>query len=480
MLCRTSRPTITLSDFCSTCLLRSEFALRCSICRDFGSKPVSVGAILLFLSISGCFSERSFPLRPGDFVQTSSLDDFPGNTREWLKQTHKDLKWLLPREQREALLTEDLAELGRNHGSLREHFKLTGRMGSLRSNSIGISHTAQAAGGGPYIEEVPDSWPGFVDVRIPVSEDLYLSGRIAYAQENGKVAKADCIVLVPGIFGDNGVIRTRDIALALLRSGKHVLAVELRGHGQTEAEYPGVFYTFGILETVDLLRVSEWLGQQPEVKQTGLIGFCWGGNLGVLAGWYDGMEANHPSITGDLRKKLPELFASRHYQAGILCFSVVWKFEEMLEDLEIPRKQIHDPTLHAIQQLAIKRCKRKHHPEITRSLKKLIEFEISRSELHYDKAVEDGLKFLRLMPFRGKPAGNKLASVRVPLLVVHGANDPLCPSPHVAEVFADLENPLVAGIVLPGGGHVGFAPYARSYFFSLMLNFFDAGITNSR
>ena len=34
-------------------------------------------------------------------------------------------------------------------------------------------------------------------------------------------------------------------------------------------------------------------------------------------------------------------------------------------------------------------------------------------------------------------------------------------------------NERVAGIILPGGGHVGFAAYAKEYYYSLIANFFD-------
>jgi len=61
----------------------------------------------------------------------------------------------------------------------------------------------------------------------------------------------------------------------------------------------------------------------------------------------------------------------------------------------------------------------------------------------------------------------------VPVLIVHAANDPLAPAQEVADLFSRVKNPNVAAIILPSGGHVGFAAYNRAYYFSLIMNFFD-------
>ena len=80
---------------------------------------------------------------------------------------------------------------------------------------------------------------------------------------------------------------------------------------------------------------------------------------------------------------------------------------------------------------------------------------------------------LRLLEHRGKPAGDKLESARMPVLLVHGANDPLAPSQDVADLMATVDNPRVAATILPSGGHVGFNAYAPEYYFSLIVSFFD-------
>jgi predicted alpha/beta-fold hydrolase len=59
------------------------------------------------------------------------------------------------------------------------------------------------------------------------------------------------------------------------------------------------------------------------------------------------------------------------------------------------------------------------------------------------------------------------------VLIVHGANDPMGTAGEIAELIAQTDNPRVAALILPGGGHVGFAAYARSYYYSLIAGFFD-------
>ena len=43
----------------------------------------------------------------------------------------------------------------------------------------------------------------------------------------------------------------------------------------------------------------------------------------------------------------------------------------------------------------------------------------------------------------------------------------------LADLIAVTPNPNVAGVILDGGGHIGFIPYNRAYTYSLIVNFFD-------
>ncbi|MFO0837417.1 MAG: alpha/beta fold hydrolase [Phycisphaerae bacterium] len=347
------------------------------------------------------------------------------------------------------------------------------RQHSLLWNLSGIQDSAQASGVGTAIDAPAPSWVGFEDVWIPVAPGLEISARLGVATDRDTPRTADCVVILPGLLGDNSVLRTRDVAAALHHAGLHVLAVELRGHGQTEARYPNFAYNFGVLETGDLLAVDQWLRAKPFVRRTGLIGFCWSANLALLTAWEDGRADDDPIITPRLRPFLRPRDGARHYEAGVIAFSPVLKFEEIVEQVETDRSMLLDPVLDSLQDTVVQRMRRRAYPRPDGNLRRLIELEFARSPLSYDDAVADGFQYLRLTDHRGKPAGDKLRRVRCPTLIVHAANDPLAAPQAVADLIASLPNRNVAALMLPGGGHVGFAPYARSFFYGLILAYFD-------
>ena len=432
-------------------------------------------AVLLAL-FGGCFDERPFPMHPGDVVALDAASrPGAGTTRDWLRWAHARLDSLLPPDDRPALLTEDLTDAAGRPVDIYAHFERDGdKMNKILCNFTGLLHSAQAASAGSAFREPVPPWPGFKDVWIPISDRLQLSGRLGLARDASGICPADCIIIMSGIFGDNAVLRTRELARALLTCGYHVLALEPRGHGRTEARYPDVYYNFGILGTGDLQVVAEWLEDMPYVRETGLIGYCWSANLVLVEAWFDARLPDHLSITDDLRPYLRPPGGRRHFRAGVIALSTQLRFEHLLDDLETPRALLIQPDLAAVQQHAVRpRMRYKQHTPISSSLRRLIECEFARSELSYAGAVADSLRFLRLLPYYDQPDGDKLEYARIPVLIVHGVNDPLARSQSVADLIARVDNPLVAAIVLPGGGHVGFAPYARSYYFSLIANFFD-------
>ncbi len=424
----------------------------------------------------GCFSERFFFMQPRDFVPLAEVVETaaPSDTRAWLRAVHGRLSATLPRGERQAMLTEDMVDSRGRAADVWGHFGVRpADLHKLFGNFQGLLHTAQSSGADPAIERPADPWPGFQDVWIPIREGLALSGRLGLAQHEGKVIESDCIVIIPGLLGDLAVKRSRTIAEALLAYGLHALALELRGYGQTEARYPEAYYNFGVIETGDLLAVSEWLEDRPEVRRTGLMGFCWGANHVLLAAWEDGRSDAHPSVSPELRRRLRPRSGRHHYSAGIMAFSPCLRFEEIIEQCEREWSLFDNPVLCTLQEGVRFRKRWKGHPDRTGSIRTLIHYEFARSELHYPNVVTEGLDYLRLMPFRGRPAGDKLESARMPVLIVHGANDPLAPAQDVADFFVGLKNRCVAGVILPGGGHVGFAAWCRPYFYNLILSFFD-------
>lgn len=421
------------------------------------------------------FSERSFPLTPGDLAQIIAPAAAGGaeSVRAWLRRAHLSFKHLLPRGDA-PLLTEDLV---RSDGRPVDVFAYFGMrpegITGLRHNLSGITQTAQASGANSEVDVPTPPWPGFEDVWIPVGGGIEICGRVAYARGPDGLLDADCIVILPGILGDNNVLRTRDLAAALLADGFHVMALELRGHGETARGRPDIYYDFGTLETGDLLAVSNWLESLPHVRRTGLIGYCWGANQALMTAWYDGCPADHLSIARRMGSLILKDATRRHWRAGIMAFSPVLRFEELIDALHEKISRMSHPVLAGLQTSIYNRMRRRGFPEPCGSLYRLILEEFARTPLNYPEAFDEAVRFLRFLPYKGLPDGNKLANMGVPVLIVHGANDPLAPAQDVADLMATSDNSNVAALVLAGGGHVGFAAYARAYYYSLILNFFS-------
>jgi predicted alpha/beta-fold hydrolase len=377
------------------------------------------------------------------------------------------------------MTTEDMAdEDGRPRDVSRYLDRPVNDLNKIALNYYGFLHTVQGANTNWATDREPPAWPGFEQVWIPVDDNFQLSGRLGLARcpsdENRAVPTADCIVILPGLFGDNGITRTRDLAAALRDHGFHVLALELRGHGQTDRRYPDLFYTFGVLECQDLLRVSEWLQDTyPCVRRTGLVGTCWGGNLGMLAAWLDGRRSNDPSISPIVGRYLDPPSPRKHYTAGILAFSALLRWEKLMYETDTPQDPLAKPIVNYFQKIIRQRMEMKHHPSVSGKLRVLIDYEFCRSQLTSEFPIEDAYLFLRMLPYQNRPSPPKMESARVPVLLIHAANDMFASPQAIADLMADTRNPNVAALILRGGGHVGFFPYNRPFTYSLVLNYFD-------
>lgn len=399
----------------------------------------------------------------------------PVTARAWLARTQAELGTLLPDNDGEAaLLTEDLVTPAGDSIDVYQYFdEPTETLESVFANYHGLIHSAQVSGTDSAIDEPAPAWTGYEEVWIPIRDDFALSGRLSVARNQfGDPLHGPCVVILPGLLGDNAIRRTRDVGNALRANGIHSLALELRGVGQTEGRYPDVHYTFGVLETCDLIRVSEWLRERPYVSACGLMGFCWGGNQALLSAWADGRTED--DVSEELRPFLSDCHAMGAFEAGVMAFSPVLRFEEVIESLEHDQPMLLHPVRYTLQEGVQERIDRKGYEDVKHgSLRGLIAEEVARSELISLNAVPRGLDYLRFLPFHDLPAPPKLDQAVTPVLIVHAANDPLAGAQDVADLISITPNPNVAAIILPGGGHNGFAPYARAYFYSLIVNFYS-------
>ncbi len=442
--------------------------------------------IALLTVLPGCFSERSFRVNPEKVVLVPETQTAaPRSTREWLRVVHERLEPMLPREDRRKapLLTEELTKPDGTPVDVFKHFrKIKSMLHTVLGNITGLSHTAQVTGSTNCVFEPAPPWEGFEDIWVPVKEGLELSARVGWAKRNGKVIETDCIILLPGLLGDNMRLRARDIGASLIAAGYHVISLEFRGHGRTQHRYPDLAYNYGVLETGDMIAVAEWLEAKPEVRETGIVAFSWSANLALLTAWENGRSDDHPSVTERLKPYLRPRDGVIHFKAGIFCLSPVLDFGHLVDALDKTWYGIENPVLSAIQGTVNWRAKLKGYEGVDGHLRILIERDFAQSELSFPNSTDDGMTYLRLLPYEGLPSGRKLEDAKVPVLILHASDDPLAYAQEVADFFGETKNPNVAGIILKGGGHDGFTAYAKDYFFNLLLNFFDPayGARNAR
>lgn len=441
----------------------------------------------LLLLLPGCiFSERSFPYDPAvreSIALPAGPDRQAMTARQWLDSAAPQLAHLLPHHAKSPMLTGDLAGPRAGAADVWAHFDRTADgLESIFLNFLGLAYSAQAIQSHTP-PKTPTPWEGFEDVWIPVAPDLQISGRMGWAHDSaGRTADADCIILVPGIRGDNNILRIRDLALALRSEGFHVLTIELRGTGLTDRRCPKYDYTWGIYETDDLLRVADWAQAQPHVRRTGMVGYSWGANHAILAAWAQGRTSTAEGVGPDLAPLLrPATIGPKRFEAGVLVFSPVCRVEELIDQLEVEQSVLLHPALWGLQITFRTRMVEKNMPNPSGSVRTLLKHMVvgnnaqdaGDGQVVNARQLAAGLEYIRVMPYKGLPAHDKLGRVPVPLLIVHAADDMIGTAQDLADLLAPVKNPNVAAMILPSGGHIGFAPYASAWYYNLIFNFFD-------
>ncbi len=70
--------------------------------------------------------------------------------------------------------------------------------------------------------------------------------------------------------------------------------------------------------------------------------------------------------------------------------------------------------------------------------------------------------------------GEFLAEVEVPLLIIHAADDPICPPSEMDDLIEIAEdNPNVQVWMMPAGNHCLFQYMDRNWYLTVMRNFFS-------
>lgn len=440
--------------------------------------PAAACAALL----PGCLLETSFPVETAALRLLESPEAVgvsgPPTVRNWAPAAHTALADLLPSADRGAVTGRELCPPPE---SVYERFGLRAEcLASPFANFGGILHTAQVAKGDTTGERdagaEPRPWPGFESVWVPGEGRTRLYGRLGLQRDaEGRPVRADAVVIAVGFLGNLHGYRYRDLSEALFAHGYHVLMLEMRGHGRTGALHPDIPMTFGILEALDLLSASAWVRERADVGRVGLIGFSWGATDALIAAWLDGDPTVRNSADA-IRRRVPPPGARSAFDAGVVALSPIVDMPDITESFEAPAGMFADPIRNFIQKSLQAYQRRRGAATADHRVRSFIRFEAERSDLTpgyrtVDRMLEAGFDFLDVRSDAGLA---KLARIRTPVLVVHGANDPLSPAHLIAELGLRVRNPDFSVLILPGSGHGGVPAVSSSYYYSLLLNFFSA------
>ena len=111
----------------------------------------------------------------------------------------------------------------------------------------------------------------YQDVTLTTSDNLKISGWHIPGR------KPDAVIVVHGIWANKQAILPVEVMLA--EAGYHVLAIDMRGHGQSE----GNQISYGYYEALDVQAGVDYLLAQPNIKKVGVMGYSLGGAAVVRA-----------------------------------------------------------------------------------------------------------------------------------------------------------------------------------------------------
>lgn len=438
--------------------------------------------LVLFLSLPGCFSEQNFPPDFSRLVHLPNTDHL--TTRAWAARIHQAAKPLLPRGRDEAITTDDLS-IGTDPAgaaipiNLWQHFNLhPDELDNPFLNLRALEQTAQTVSPTPTFSngriQRPE-WNGFHEIELPVN-GVTLYARLGTPDKQTEIP-GSWVIFTHGLFGSLDGKDVINHVQALRRAGHHVLAVEMRGHGQTHFSHPEYAITFGLEESGDLLAAARWLKAAHGATRVGLVCFSLTGVEALLTAWLDGRTPVTDLRDLPLHTLLPPHEAQPAFNAGMFVVSapvglmeVAGRFETHYSLLDAPTKATFQN--HVTQRLAYY----KFGPGY--SMWDLVRYEFVRSPLNqlypsFNAARPDMQTFLDLSRDNWKSGAARMENIRVPVLLLNAANDPLGCAQGVANLFARQHNPNIGVILTKEGGHIGYSAYNVDYYFSLMLNFFD-------
>ena len=452
------------------------------------SSLIRLPALLILLAtfpiLSGCLSERSFPMVWQNLVRLDPAQAAPGgkhlSTRQWTAVAQSAGEHLLPPGSRTALTTDQLS----TDGHIVDVWKFFGvnpaHVDSLFYSLDGIEQSAQVTSPRPANDQdFRVSWPGFVEVEVPVSQGAILYGQLGSPDPSAASTPKDFIIMTHGLFGTLGGLDVMNNCQALRRSGHYVLAIEMRGHGQTLLRHPEYAISFGVRESVDLLMAAHWLKDTQGAKRVGLLSYSLTGFEALLAAWLDGAAPNQQLENMPMLADLPPPRPASEpaFNAGMMIISAPVDIRSTADEFESPHSLWDSPVKSSFQDRARERMAASHS-DAPPSMWEFAKGEFQRMGLiqkypTYADFKRDFLRFADLHADDWQEGVRRMECIRNPVLILSAANDPLAIAQDTADLFGRVKNPNIGVVLLQGGGHMGLAAVSADYFYSVMINYFD-------
>lgn len=239
--------------------------------------------------------------------------------------------------------------------------------------------------------------------------------------------------------------------------GFNVLGIDLRNFGRSQC-LSHAPTTAGWKEGEDLLAAAKFLGEKPEVTTVGITGFSMGAGSTMRAAY---MARDYPYLTGGAIAWNGYSSAGRmvHYISEMPSpadpFFPVYLGFRMMHRLrrEDMKDYINDPEIMPYLD------SRFEDADFVAYTEKI-------AAPHYGVTVEEF--------YRNASSMEWLADVEAPLLIVHAADDPICP-PSEMDPLIEIaeENPNVEVWMLPAGNHCMFMYMDRFWYDAVMRGFFS-------
>jgi alpha-beta hydrolase superfamily lysophospholipase len=230
----------------------------------------------------------------------------------------------------------------------------------------------------------------------------------------------------------HGVDHTRQVMLPrasfLVRGGYNVLAVDLRGHGESAAQYVSP----GYLEARDILGAVQYIRTRGEHAPLGVLGVSYGAAAALLAATQS--------------REISAVIADGAYPTG----------RDAFENINRYFVHNHGTRLWLRALFLINSC-----PGVPRAI----------SLVYYARTgIYLGPELVSVLP--------AASQLRIPVLLISGDRDWIVPTEQVRKIFAVLPNERKSLVVIPNAAHDTTYSSAPALYQNRVLTFLDDNLAN--